>query len=95
MIELLSDESNCAIVQLPGRKFPGVVIQGDSLFVLYSLADELKDSLTDPKSMELAEELLGLLRVRLLQYESVLRLNNRDLPYVGSVTTEVPDDGRT
>ena len=29
--KLLSEPGNFAIVQLPGRKYPGVVVQGDTL----------------------------------------------------------------
>ena len=29
--EILSNQTNCAVVQLPTRRFPGVVVQGDSL----------------------------------------------------------------
>lgn len=31
---LLTGAHNYAVVQLPGRKFPGVVFQGDSLYAL-------------------------------------------------------------
>jgi hypothetical protein len=31
---LLTDPTNYAVVQLPGRQFPGVVFQGDSLHAL-------------------------------------------------------------
>jgi hypothetical protein len=37
-VELLSPPANFAVVQLPGRNFPGVVFQGDTLF---SLVNEL------------------------------------------------------
>jgi hypothetical protein len=33
--EILSHASNSGIVQMPGRKFPGIVIQGDSLSNLF------------------------------------------------------------
>ena len=32
--KLLTEPTNYAVVQLPGRKFPGVVFQGDSLHAL-------------------------------------------------------------
>jgi hypothetical protein len=71
MIELLYEESNFAVVKLPGRAFPGVVIQGDSLFVLYSLADELMKSLDPGETRELAMEVAGLLESRLDGYQKI------------------------
>ena len=32
--EVRSEPTNYAVVQLPGRQFPGVVFQGDTLHVL-------------------------------------------------------------
>jgi Family of unknown function (DUF6959) len=47
--ELLTPPGNYAVVQLPGRKFPGVVFQGDSLAALCeqtaNLAEECPDAL--------------------------------------------------
>ncbi|MDM9385117.1 hypothetical protein QUB80_31155 [Chlorogloeopsis sp. ULAP01] len=33
--EFLSHSSNAGIVQMPGRKFPGIVMQGDILLNLF------------------------------------------------------------
>lgn len=33
-LEVYSDASNSAVIQTPGRRFPGSVIQGDSLAIL-------------------------------------------------------------
>ena len=38
-VEIYSDESNRAILRHPGRKFPGLLIQGDSLYSLCKKAD--------------------------------------------------------
>jgi hypothetical protein len=40
-IEVFSEMSNYAIVRMPGRHFPGCVIQGDSLSVLLNNAEEV------------------------------------------------------
>jgi hypothetical protein len=37
-LELWSGQVNSAVVRVPGRRFPGVVIQGDSLSILFDLA---------------------------------------------------------
>jgi hypothetical protein len=33
-VELFTDASNNAVIKVPGRRFPGVLIQGDSLSAL-------------------------------------------------------------
>lgn len=37
--ELLSSGHNYAVVQLPERRYPGVVVQGDSLAIICELLD--------------------------------------------------------
>jgi uncharacterized protein DUF6959 len=58
--ELLSRAINYAVVQLPGRRFPGVVIQGDSLRILVGRIEELQ-RLAEPHGDE--ELLLGLAEI--------------------------------
>ncbi len=57
--KILSHDSNSGIVQMPGRKFPGIVIQGDSLFNLFEqvrycleLAKQHQDRQATCQSME-------------------------------------------
>lgn len=38
--ELLTDQGNNAVLRLPGRKFPGVLMQGDSLHALVETVRE-------------------------------------------------------
>jgi hypothetical protein len=40
-IESLSDATNAPVVRLPGRRFPGIVIQGDSLKSMFDCVQEL------------------------------------------------------
>ena len=42
---LLTPAWNHAVVQLPGRRFPGVVFQGDSLFLLLEQVREVREAL--------------------------------------------------
>lgn len=39
-VEIFSDMTNAAVMRHPGRKFPGVLIQGDTLYTLCREADE-------------------------------------------------------
>jgi hypothetical protein len=82
-IEVLSEASNLAVVRMPGRKFPGVVIQGDSLSILVSAAEIIRSRVPagDEILREAAEELCRLLTHRLAHYEEVLRENGIELPY--------------
>jgi hypothetical protein len=38
-VEILSDKSNAAVLRHPDRVFPGVLAQGDSLYILCQRAD--------------------------------------------------------
>jgi predicted RNase H-like HicB family nuclease len=40
-VEIFSEASNFAIVRVPGRQFPGCVVQGDSLSILLGNAKEV------------------------------------------------------
>ena len=40
-VEIYSDETNRAVIRHPGRKFPGVLIQGDNLHALCQVADRV------------------------------------------------------
>lgn len=39
-VEIFSDQTNAAIMRHPGRNFPGVLIQGDTLYNLCRQADQ-------------------------------------------------------
>ena len=82
-IEVLSEASNMAVVRMPGRKFPGIVIQGDSLSILASAAEIIRARVPAGHEVlrEAAEELCRLLTGRLTHYEKVLRENGIKLPY--------------
>ena len=50
---ILSHVSNSAIVHLPGRKFPAVAIQGDSLSIMLSQAKFFASEFLKEKNEEL------------------------------------------
>ena len=90
VVELLSKEPNFAIVRTPGRKFPGIVVQGDSLCILCRAAKNVVDALTAAKragtpglddALDGAEEVHAGLRARLDAYEACLRERGIALPY--------------
>lgn len=83
-VEVLSEATNNAVIRLPGRAFPGVVVQGDSLKILHDLAQELYESAKNARSEEvtdLACELAELLAGRLQHYEVTLDAHHIKPPY--------------
>jgi hypothetical protein len=85
-LNLLSEQSNHAVVQMPGREFPGSVIQGDSLFILFAEAKEISSHLkesacADEELLYLAQEHQEKLLGRLLHYQRVLADHHAPLPY--------------
>jgi len=84
-IECLSQETNAAVVRLPWRKFPGIVLQGDSLKVLLDAASEvakLSRGSDVPELEDAAVELVGILGTYVQGYEDALLRHNQPLPYV-------------
>jgi hypothetical protein len=80
--ELLFEESNFAVVKLPKRAFPGVVIQGDSLIIIQNLINELINLVDEGEAKEIAEELYEHVDWRIRKYEDVPRNNQLLLPCV-------------
>jgi hypothetical protein len=75
-LDVYSEAGNSSIVRMPSRRFPGVVIQGDSLASLFAEAMTLVEKLENSDdeeifltSLEIAERLEG----HLLYYEATLQ----------------------
>ena len=49
-LEVYSRTTNSAIIKPPGRQFPGVVIQGDSLSILCGVAKNMAIKIRDGKT---------------------------------------------
>ena len=83
-LEVFSKATNTAIIRAPGRKFPGVLIQGDALSNFFSDAMVLVEALSDSKDEELFFTALSMaerLEGHLLHYEQVLGEQGIQLPY--------------
>ena len=84
-VEILSEVTNCAVVRLPERRFPGVVVQGDTLKSWELTAHEIVDALEKgdfADARETAAHLYETLQGRVREYEEVLVAHRIDLPYV-------------
>jgi hypothetical protein len=85
-LNVLSEQSNHGVVQMPERQFPGAVIQGDSLAILCEEAREISERLKalsnpDDDILFLAQEHQEKLLSRLLHYQKVLAEYKMSLPY--------------
>jgi len=83
-VESFSAATNAAVIRLPGRQFPGIVMQGDSLKVLVDSVDDLQRLAVRLKIPELESavtELGQILNGYKGLYEQALRQNNCPLPY--------------
>ena len=84
-LEVFSGVSNFAVVRMSGRNYPGCVVQGDSLCILLHRVQEVRSLASSIGNEELCEsiaEVESILAVRLDHYESVLKANGLDIPYV-------------
>jgi signal transduction histidine kinase len=84
VVELLSRPINFAVVQLPERNYPGVVVQGDSLNALVQRVERMSKLLEANQVEDLAAEIEDVheqLSDALLHYESVCAERSIPLPY--------------
>jgi hypothetical protein len=83
-VEVYSGATNKVVLRVPPRRYPGILIQGDNLFVLASMANRARSLLLarfrtvqpDPKELEGMIALCDLrdaLRSLLKHYERVTR----------------------
>lgn len=82
--ELFTDGGNNAVVRLPGRRFPGVLIQGDSLAVLRSDVAEVVAACEQGDVVEACETaglLLADLDALLTRYSAALNAHEIPRPY--------------
>ncbi|WP_406369361.1 hypothetical protein OG788_05660 [Streptomyces sp. NBC_00647] len=82
--ELFSDGGNDAVVRMPGRRFPGVLVQGDSLHILRGDMAEVVES-CERGDLEEARGSAGLLLMHLdallARYEAALGEHEIPRPY--------------
>lgn len=82
-VEIYSDASNAAVMRHPGRRFPGVLVQGDSLSSLVAQVADISgraEGLDDDLRDELNDVLEKLQRL-LAHYERTLLQHGLDLPF--------------
>lgn len=83
-LEVYSEDSNLGIVRMPSRRFPGCVVQGDSLYCLVQHAWRIHELARTTGNQDLIDETQALvesLTGRLNHYEVVLGEHGIELPY--------------
>jgi hypothetical protein len=83
-VEIYSDATNRAIMRHPGRKFPGVVVQGDSLFLMCQSADAIcatARGVLDEDNFAELNKLRNALWSYLTHYKSTLIEHGMSLPF--------------
>jgi uncharacterized protein DUF6959 len=81
-VEIYSDATNSAVVRHPERRFPGVLVQGDTLhsLLLQLRAVRLAADL-DPETAEIFDEALDQLKGYVEHYQVVLKRHDIELPF--------------
>jgi hypothetical protein len=83
-VRLLARRGNIAVMQLPDRRYPGVMMQGDTFFILKRDVERLLQLLTESHSKERREEIEEMHETldRIMGfYEEVCERNGIQLPY--------------
>jgi len=83
-LEVYSDKTNQAIVRMPNRTFPGIVLQGDSLSCIFWKAMAILEELDSGDLAMARQDALSLaegIQSDIEHYEQVLGQQGVDLPY--------------
>lgn len=83
-VELFTDGRNDAVVRMPGRRFPGGVVQGDSLSILRGDVAEVTEACERGDLDEVRDSagfLLANLDALLARYEAALGEHQIPRPY--------------
>jgi hypothetical protein len=81
-VEIFSDATNAAVMRHPGRRFPGLLVQGDTLYSLCQRADLICQEIgRDSPAYEEANDLRNTLQEYLSHYKAVMTENGIVLPF--------------
>lgn len=83
-VEIYSDATNRGILRQPGRRFPGILVQGDTMYGLCQDADKVcalvASKLSDEENEEV-NDLRNRLWEFLVHYKKVLAEHHMQLPF--------------
>ena len=92
---ILSHISNSGIVQMPGRAFPGIVMQGDSLSSVFDAVVRCMHEAKKRRDEETYFDLIdfaAMLQGQLLHYEETLSSVGMKLPYAESIRNRLVEE---
>ncbi len=83
IVEVFSEEVNFAVIRIPERQYPGVLVQGDSLYNLLSTVIDVIEVFENDKeeAMEALKFLYKELNWRVENYQKVMEDNNSPFPF--------------
>ena len=82
LVDIFSDQTNAAIMRHPDRQFPGLLLQGDTLYGLCREVDELCQMLDPAEAAFLAaNDFRNRLWSLLIHYKNVLTEHEMGLPF--------------
>jgi len=83
-VEIYSDRTNAVVLRHPGRKHPGVLVQGDTLFNLFQQADVICEAVRGGLPADAQRDLVELrdtLLAYLDHYRTVLGEHGMEPPF--------------
>lgn len=81
-VEIYSDQPNAAVMRHPGRRFPGILVQGDTLNSLCAIADSAcRDAGRGSPAFDELNELRNALQGLLAHYKAVLAEHDLPTPF--------------
>jgi hypothetical protein len=80
-MDLYAIDGNVAVVKLPSRRFPGILVQGDTMRMLADLVQEVMDGDDRTASQQVLSEAYDLIGDFLSVYETALQNAGERLPY--------------
>ncbi len=90
-IEVYARDSIGAVVRMPGRRTPGLVIEGDMFCIMFQFSSSLLQAAqddSDEQTIQWAQELKDMLYAQLHLYEDALKQHDLELPYPDPLTAE-------
>jgi hypothetical protein len=83
-LEVYSQSINRGVIRMPSQSFPGLLLQGETLSTLLSLARsvyERSQQTTDMELIETSQQLMDDLQKLVSHFEATLAKHNIPLPY--------------
>ena len=81
-VEIFSDSTNAAVMRHPGRRFPGILIQGDALYSMCQQADFIAQKMgRETPGYEDLNDLRNQLWSLLNRYKAVLVEHRVEMPF--------------